>query len=129
MYKRQTQREESRFISPATRFVQTRTRTFIILFSEGNFFSTTLSVPPTFRVKSQDGDWLAGPAVASYARGWTTVKVYEDALNYDNNTDKFNPVSYTHLRPSESKQCASIKSIVLLAAASHASFFSILLYA
>ncbi len=57
---------------------------------EGNFFSTTLSVPPTFRVKSPDGDWLAGPAVASYARGWTTVKVYEDALNYDNNTDKFN---------------------------------------
>ena len=57
---------------------------------EGDFFSTTLSVPPTFRVKSPDGDWLAGPAVASYARGWTTVKVYEDALNYDNNTDKFN---------------------------------------
>lgn len=56
---------------------------------EGDFFSTTLSVPPTFRVKSPDGDWLAGPAVASYARGWTTVKVYEDALNYDNNTDKF----------------------------------------
>lgn len=41
-------------------------------------------------MKSPDGDWLAGPAVASYARGWTTVKVYEDALNYDNNTDKFN---------------------------------------
>lgn len=57
---------------------------------ETNFFSTTLSVPPTFRVKSPDGDWLAGPAVASYARGWTTAKVYEDALNYDNNTDKFN---------------------------------------
>lgn len=57
---------------------------------EANFFSTTLSVPPTFRIKSPDGDWLAGPAVASYARGWTTVKVYEDALNYDNNTDKFN---------------------------------------
>lgn len=57
---------------------------------EENFFSTTLSVPPTFRIKSPDGDWLAGPAVASYARGWTTVNVYEDALNYDNNTDKFN---------------------------------------
>lgn len=57
---------------------------------EANYFSTTLSVPPTFRVKSPDGDWLAGPAVASYARGWTNVKVYEDALNYDNNTDKFN---------------------------------------
>lgn len=57
---------------------------------ETNFFSTTLSVPPTFRVKSPDGDWLAGPAVASYARGWTTAKVYEDALNYDNNADKFN---------------------------------------
>ena len=51
---------------------------------EGDFFSTTLSVPPTFRVKSPDGDWLAGPAVASYARGWPPVKVY------DNNTDKFN---------------------------------------
>ena len=57
---------------------------------ESNFFSTTLSVPPTFRIKSPDGDWLAGPAVASYARGWTTVDVYKDALNYDNNTDKFN---------------------------------------
>lgn len=57
---------------------------------EANFFSTTLSVPPTFRIKSPDGDWLAGPAVASYARGWTTVNVYQDALNYDNNTDKFN---------------------------------------
>ena len=48
----------------------------------------TLSVPPTFRVKSPDGDWLAGPAVASYARGWTTVKVYEDALNYDKDVYK-----------------------------------------
>lgn len=55
---------------------------------EGNFFSTTLSVPPTFRIKSPDGDWLAGPAVASYARGWTTVKVYEDALKNDNNMRK-----------------------------------------
>lgn len=55
---------------------------------EGNFFSTTLSVPPTFRIKSLDGDWLAGPAVASYARGWTTVKVYEDALKNDNNMRK-----------------------------------------
>ncbi len=57
---------------------------------ETSYFSTTLSVPPTFRVKSPDGEFLAGPAVASYARGWTTVNVYEDALNNDNNTDKLN---------------------------------------
>ncbi len=58
------------------------------------FSVLTLSVPPTFRVKSPDGDWLAGPAVASYARGSDSVKVYEDALNYDNNTDKFNLSQY-----------------------------------
>ena len=39
-----TQREESRSISPATRFVQTRTRTFIILYSRSSSTSVTSSV-------------------------------------------------------------------------------------
>ena len=36
--------EESRSISPATRFVQTRTRTFIILYSRNSSISVTSSV-------------------------------------------------------------------------------------
>lgn len=57
---------------------------------ESNFFSTTLSVPPTFRIQSPDGDWLAGPAIDSWARGWTTTKIYEDALKKKNNKNYFN---------------------------------------
>lgn len=50
-----------------------------------NYFSRVFSVPPTFRGTNADGEWLIGVR----GTGDANVKTYMDALERDNNTDKF----------------------------------------
>lgn len=50
-----------------------------------HYFSRVFSVPPTFRGKNEDGEWLIG--VRGTQDG--NVLAYMDALKRDNNTDKF----------------------------------------
>ena len=50
-----------------------------------HYFSRVFSVPPTFRGTNPDGDWLIGVRGTQDAN----VLAYMDALEKDNNTDKF----------------------------------------
>lgn len=53
--------------------------------SAANYFSRTMTVPPTFRGKNEDGDWLIGVR----GTGDANVLAYMDAYTQDNNTSKF----------------------------------------
>lgn len=50
-----------------------------------HYFSRVFSVPPTFRGKNPDGEWLIGVR----GTGDANVQTYMDAQQRDNNTDKF----------------------------------------
>ena len=50
-----------------------------------HYFSRVFSVPPTFRGTNPDGEYLIGVR----GTGDANVRVYMDALQRDNNTDKF----------------------------------------
>ena len=54
--------------------------------SVNNYFSRVFTVPPTFRMKNPDGDWLVG--VRGNSDG--NVLVYYDSLERDYETNKFN---------------------------------------
>ena len=54
--------------------------------SAQNYFSRVFTVPPTFRMKNPDGEWLVG--VRGNSDG--NVLVYYDALDRDYETNKFN---------------------------------------
>lgn len=53
--------------------------------SKANYFQRVSTVPPTFRGKNEDGDWLIGVRGV----GDSNVLMSINALNRDNNTDKF----------------------------------------
>jgi len=53
--------------------------------SAANYFSRTMTVPPTFRGVNEDGDWLIGVR----GTGDANVLAYIDAYKQDNNTSKF----------------------------------------
>ena len=50
-----------------------------------NYFSRTMTVPPTFRGRNEDGEWLIGVR----GTGDANVLAYIDAYKQDNNTSKF----------------------------------------
>ena len=50
-----------------------------------SYFSRVFSLPPTFRGKNEDGEWLIGVR----GTGDANVLAYKDALHRDNNTDKY----------------------------------------
>ena len=54
--------------------------------SEANYFSRVFTVPPTFRMKNPDGEWLVG--VRGNSDG--NVQVYYDAMDRDYESNKFN---------------------------------------
>lgn len=54
--------------------------------SASNYFSRVFTVPPTFRMRNPDGEWLIGVRGTSDAN----VRTYYDALDRDNETNKFN---------------------------------------
>lgn len=54
--------------------------------SAANYFSRVFTVPPTFRMKNPDGEWLVG--VRGNSDG--NVLVYYDSLDRDYETNKFN---------------------------------------
>ena len=54
--------------------------------SVSNYFSRVFTVPPTFRMKNPDGDWLVGVRGSSDGN----VLIYNDAMHRDYETNKFN---------------------------------------